>query len=66
MRERNARQYTVALVFDTLSDRLQAHSRGPRTGQLDEESVAKAMRAIRLALLEADVNFKVSRTSSSA
>jgi signal recognition particle subunit SRP54 len=47
-------------VFDTLSDRLQnalGEVRG--RGKLDEESVSKAMREIRLALLEADVNFKV-------
>jgi signal recognition particle subunit SRP54 len=56
----NARQYTVALVFDTLSNRLQSALGEVRgRGKLDEESVAKAMREIRLALLEADVNFKV-------
>ena len=47
-------------MFDTLSDRLQnalGEVRG--RGKLDEESVSKAMREIRLALLEADVNFKV-------
>jgi signal recognition particle subunit SRP54 len=47
-------------VFDTLSDRLQSALGEVRgRGKLDEESVAKAMREIRLALLEADVNFKV-------
>jgi signal recognition particle subunit SRP54 len=47
-------------VFDTLSDRLQSALGGVRgRGRLDEESVSKAMREIRLALLEADVNFKV-------
>jgi len=47
-------------VFDTLSDRLQAALRDVRgRGKLDEDSVSRAMREIRLALLEADVNFKV-------
>jgi signal recognition particle subunit SRP54 len=47
-------------VFDTLSDRLQA-SLGDlrRKGKLDEEAISRAMREIRLALLEADVNFEV-------
>jgi signal recognition particle subunit SRP54 len=49
-------------VFDTLSDRLQA-SLGDLSGKrrLDEEAISKAMREIRLALLEADVNFQVVR-----
>jgi signal recognition particle subunit SRP54 len=47
-------------VFDALSDRLQGALGEVRgRGKLDEESVSKAMREIRLALLEADVNFKV-------
>jgi signal recognition particle subunit SRP54 len=47
-------------VFDTLSDKLQATLGGlGRSGRLDEEAVSKAMREIRLALLEADVNFEV-------
>jgi signal recognition particle subunit SRP54 len=47
-------------VFDTLSDKLQA-ALGDLGGRkrLDEESISKAMREVRLALLEADVNFKV-------
>jgi signal recognition particle subunit SRP54 len=47
-------------VFDTLADKLQA-ALGDVSGRkrLDEETIAKAMREIRLALLEADVNFKV-------
>jgi len=47
-------------VFDALSDRLQA-TLGDlgRARRLDEEAVNKAMREIRLALLEADVNFQV-------
>jgi signal recognition particle subunit SRP54 len=47
-------------VFDTLSDRLQAVLSDVRSrGKLGEDDVNKAMREIRLALLEADVNFKV-------
>jgi signal recognition particle subunit SRP54 len=47
-------------MFDTLSDKLQSAlgDLGKR-GRLDEEAISKAMREIRLALLEADVNFKV-------
>jgi signal recognition particle subunit SRP54 len=47
-------------VFDTLSDKLQ-HALGDLRGRgrLDEESVSTAMREIRLALLEADVNLQV-------
>jgi signal recognition particle subunit SRP54 len=47
-------------LFDTLSDRLQnalGDLRG--RGKLDEEAISRAMREIRLALLEADVNFEV-------
>jgi signal recognition particle subunit SRP54 len=47
-------------VFETLSDRLQSALSGVRgRGQLTEQDVAKAMRQVRLALLEADVNFQV-------
>src|SRR4030095_17071119 len=47
-------------MFDALSDRLQAALHDVRgRGRLDEDSISKAMREIRLALLEADVNFKV-------
>jgi signal recognition particle subunit SRP54 len=54
--------YTFPTVFDALSGRLQA-ALGDlgRKGRLDEEAVSKAMREIRLALLEADVNFQVAR-----
>src|SRR5689334_6032789 len=49
-------------MFDALSDRLQA-TLGDlgRARRLDEDAVNKAMREIRLALLEADVNFQVVR-----
>jgi signal recognition particle subunit SRP54 len=47
-------------VFETLSDRLQsALSDVKGRGQLTEQDVSKAMRQVRLALLEADVNFQV-------
>ena len=49
-------------MFDTLSDKLQhALSDVRGRGRLDEESISRAMREIRLALLEADVNLKVVR-----
>src|SRR3954452_14825925 len=47
-------------MFDLLSDRLQATLGDLRSrGKLSEADVDAAMREIRLALLEADVNFKV-------
>jgi signal recognition particle subunit SRP54 len=47
-------------VFDSLSDRLQSALGDLRgRGKLDEEAISRAMREIRLALLEADVNFEV-------
>ncbi len=48
------------MVFDTLSDRLQAALGDLRSrGRLDEQTLSRATREIRLALLEADVNFHV-------
>jgi signal recognition particle subunit SRP54 len=47
-------------MFDTLSDKLQATLGDLRgRGRLSDEDLSKAMREIRLALLEADVNFQV-------
>jgi len=47
-------------MFDALGDRLQATLSDVRSrGTLTEADVDKAMREIRMALLEADVNFKV-------
>jgi signal recognition particle subunit SRP54 len=47
-------------MFDSLSDRLGATLDGLRgQGRLGEEDINRAMREIRLALLEADVNFAV-------
>jgi len=50
-----------------LSDKLQAALGDLRgRGRLDEESVGKAMREVRLALLEADVNFEVAKDFTAA
>ena len=47
-------------MFDTLSNRLQGALGDLRKrGKLDEEAISRAMREVRLALLEADVNFEV-------
>ncbi|HYA08652.1 MAG TPA: signal recognition particle protein [Gaiellaceae bacterium] len=49
-------------MFDTLSDKLQSALGDLRSrGTLDEETISRAMREVRLALLEADVNFDVVR-----
>jgi signal recognition particle subunit SRP54 len=49
-------------MFDSLSSRLQNAFRNLRgLGKISEENVADALREVRLALLEADVNFKVAR-----
>ena len=49
-------------MFESLSDRLGATLDGLRgQGRLGEDDIQKAMREIRLALLEADVNFGVVR-----
>jgi signal recognition particle subunit SRP54 len=47
-------------MFDTLSDKLQ-NALGDLKGRgtLDDEAISRAMREVRLALLEADVNFNV-------
>ncbi|MBA2644193.1 MAG: signal recognition particle protein [Solirubrobacterales bacterium] len=47
-------------MFDSLADKLQGTLAGVRQrGSLTEDDISRAMREIRLALLEADVNFKV-------
>jgi signal recognition particle subunit SRP54 len=54
-------------MFDTLSDRLQSALGDVRSrGKLTEDDVNKAMRQVRLALLEADVNFKVVKQFTAA
>ena len=48
------------MIFESLSDRLQATFKKLRGhGRLTEQDVDEAMREVRMALLEADVNFKV-------
>jgi signal recognition particle subunit SRP54 len=50
------------MMFESLAERLQGTLAGVRQrGTLSESDVEAAMREIRLALLEADVNFKVAR-----
>src|SRR5205085_7226907 len=47
-------------MFENLSDKLQRAFKNLRgQGKLTEENIGEALREIRLALLEADVNFKV-------
>ncbi|HSD23578.1 MAG TPA: signal recognition particle protein [Solirubrobacterales bacterium] len=54
-------------MFDQLSDRLQGVLSDVRSrGKLSEEDVDKALREVRLALLEADVNFKVVKDFTAA
>src|SRR5688500_12842213 len=49
-------------MFDTLSTKLQTAFRNLRgLGKISEENVAESLREVRMALLEADVNFKVAR-----
>src|SRR5918995_1424137 len=49
-------------MFDTLSGKLQSAFKNLRgLGKISEENVAEALREVRMALLEADVNFKVAR-----
>ncbi|WP_045211944.1 signal recognition particle protein [Desulfonatronovibrio magnus] len=49
-------------MFDSLSDRLNSVFKKLRgQGRLDEKSIQEGMRQVRLALLEADVNYKVVR-----
>src|SRR3984957_2834567 len=54
-------------MFDSLAEKLQATLSDVRgRGTLTEADVAAAMREIRLALLEADVNFKVVKSFTDA
>ena len=49
-------------MFDTLSTRLQGiFDRLGSRGRLTEDNIQEALREVRVALLEADVNFKVVR-----
>src|SRR5246127_1394263 len=54
-------------MFDSLAEKLQATLADVRgRGTLTEDDVSAAMREIRLALLEADVNFKVVKSFTGA
>src|SRR4029077_6344765 len=54
-------------MFDSLAEKLQATLAEVRgRGTLTEEDVSAALREIRLALLEADVNFKVVKSFTTA
>ena len=54
-------------MFDALSEKLQATLSDVRArGTLTEDDLARAMREIRLALLEADVNFRVVKQFTAA
>src|SRR6267142_2819087 len=49
-------------MFDSLSSKLQTAFKNLRgLGKISEENAGEALREVRLALLEADVNFKVAR-----
>src|SRR4026207_2229800 len=49
-------------MFDTLSNKLQNAFKNLRgLGKISEENVGDSLREVRMALLEADVNFKVAR-----
>lgn len=48
------------MIFESLSDKLQTAMKNLRgKGKLNEQDIDVAMREVRLALLEADVNFRV-------
>ncbi|MDQ6631497.1 MAG: signal recognition particle receptor subunit alpha, partial [Verrucomicrobiota bacterium] len=49
-------------MFDSLSQKLQSAFKNLRgLGKISEENIGESLREVRLALLEADVNFKVAR-----
>ena len=50
------------MAFESLAEKLSAAFNKLRAkGKLDEKDVKEAMRQVRMALLEADVNYKVAR-----
>ena len=52
-------------MFESLSEKLDGIFKKLKgRGRLDEENIQSALKEIRMALLEADVNFKVVRISS--
>src|SRR5436190_15474181 len=51
-----------AVMFDTLTSKLQNAFRNLRgLGKISEANVSESLREVRMALLDADVNFKVAR-----
>lgn len=55
------------MAFEGLSDKLSAAFKRLRNkGKLTEKDVRDAMREVRLALLEADVNYKVAKDFTAA
>jgi signal recognition particle subunit SRP54 len=63
----SAAQRGVFLLFEALSEKLQGVFRSlAGQGRSRKSTSSAALREIRLALLEADVHFKVSRRCSSA
>ena len=49
-------------MFDALSDKLQKTFRNLRgLGKISETNVSESLREVRMALLDADVNFKVAK-----
>ena len=51
------------MAFESLSDKLQNVFKNLRgKGRLNEDDVKEAMKEVRMALLEADVNFKVTKS----
>ncbi|HZK22167.1 MAG TPA: signal recognition particle protein [Oscillospiraceae bacterium] len=55
------------MAFESLSDRIESAFKRLRSkGSLNEQDVKEAMREIRLALLEADVNYKVAKDFTNA
>lgn len=47
------------MAFDSLSEKLQNVFKNPQQGKLTEDDVKAALKEVKMALLEADVNFKV-------
>lgn len=57
----------MLVAFEGLSDKLSAAFKRLRSkGKLTEADVKEAMREVRLALLEADVNYKVAKDFTAA
>ena len=60
--QHGGRYSTLETMFDSLSTKLQTIFRDLRgLGRLSDSNIADALREVRMALLDADVNFKVAR-----